>query len=288
VTPAEGKTLFQNTYKSWNEKRGHVLRRDSKPRNIVLTYRPPGSEDKNSWTQKLRCRCQATPSDVSVDLELELELVKPSINPVTNQTSVSNVRTRDNVYFRAFGQSVRVFRMAFSVCLSSLLRSPPLLPHQTNHIFRWGHVSSGTVPFWLWCFPLVCMQLRFYEDYRLFWYAYEDSQLFGFWSAEWEMITQGLSRSGLDVAGECFVLLNTDNWEIFLCALQLRHCGRLPKTLQNSAWPFIGTWDEMRVTSNIIINVLLHSDRLCGLVVRVLGYRSGGQGSIPGTTRKKK
>jgi hypothetical protein len=28
--------------------------------------------------------------------------------------------------------------------------------------------------------------------------------------------------------------------------------------------------------------------RLCGLVVRVLGYRSGGAGSIPGTTRKKK
>jgi hypothetical protein len=25
----------------------------------------------------------------------------------------------------------------------------------------------------------------------------------------------------------------------------------------------------------------------CGLVVRVLGYRSGGPGSIPGTTRKK-
>jgi hypothetical protein len=29
------------------------------------------------------------------------------------------------------------------------------------------------------------------------------------------------------------------------------------------------------------------SDRLCGLVVRVLGYRSGGPCSIPGTTRKK-
>jgi hypothetical protein len=28
-------------------------------------------------------------------------------------------------------------------------------------------------------------------------------------------------------------------------------------------------------------------DRLCGLVVRVLGYRSGGPCSIPGTTRKK-
>jgi hypothetical protein len=29
-------------------------------------------------------------------------------------------------------------------------------------------------------------------------------------------------------------------------------------------------------------------DRLCGLVVRVLGYRSGGPGSIAGTTRKKR
>jgi hypothetical protein len=29
-------------------------------------------------------------------------------------------------------------------------------------------------------------------------------------------------------------------------------------------------------------------DRLCGLVVRVLVHRSGGPGSIPGTTRKKR
>jgi hypothetical protein len=29
-------------------------------------------------------------------------------------------------------------------------------------------------------------------------------------------------------------------------------------------------------------------DRLCGLVVRVLGYRSGGLGSIPDATSKKK
>jgi hypothetical protein len=28
-------------------------------------------------------------------------------------------------------------------------------------------------------------------------------------------------------------------------------------------------------------------DHLCGLAVRFLGYRSGGPGSIPGTTRKK-
>jgi hypothetical protein len=34
------------------------------------------------------------------------------------------------------------------------------------------------------------------------------------------------------------------------------------------------------------ILIKLH-DRLCGLVVRVLGYRSGGPGSIPGTTKKK-
>jgi hypothetical protein len=30
------------------------------------------------------------------------------------------------------------------------------------------------------------------------------------------------------------------------------------------------------------------TDRLCGLAVRVLGYRSGGPVSIPGATRKKK
>jgi hypothetical protein len=31
-----------------------------------------------------------------------------------------------------------------------------------------------------------------------------------------------------------------------------------------------------------------NNDRLCGLVVRVLGYRSGGPGSVPGTTRNQK
>jgi hypothetical protein len=36
-----------------------------------------------------------------------------------------------------------------------------------------------------------------------------------------------------------------------------------------------------------IIYNITSDDRLCGLVVRVLGYRSGGPGSIPGTTRKK-
>jgi hypothetical protein len=34
-----------------------------------------------------------------------------------------------------------------------------------------------------------------------------------------------------------------------------------------------------------ILSVHILGDRLCGLVVRVLAYRSGGPGSIPGTTR---
>jgi hypothetical protein len=32
---------------------------------------------------------------------------------------------------------------------------------------------------------------------------------------------------------------------------------------------------------------MISPDRLCGLVVRVLVYRSGGPGSIPGTTKKR-
>jgi hypothetical protein len=42
-----------------------------------------------------------------------------------------------------------------------------------------------------------------------------------------------------------------------------------------------------RYRGRIRLPTRLSGDRLCGLVVRVLGYRSGGPGSIPGTTRKK-
>jgi hypothetical protein len=38
---------------------------------------------------------------------------------------------------------------------------------------------------------------------------------------------------------------------------------------------------------SVIGYVFFFRDRLCGLVVRVLGYRSGGPGSIPDTIRKK-
>jgi hypothetical protein len=36
-----------------------------------------------------------------------------------------------------------------------------------------------------------------------------------------------------------------------------------------------------------MLSISINNDRLCGLVVRVLGYRFGGKGSIPGTTMKK-
>jgi hypothetical protein len=39
--------------------------------------------------------------------------------------------------------------------------------------------------------------------------------------------------------------------------------------------------------SRFFVYLFIPRDRLCGLVVRVLGYRSGGPGSIPGTTKKK-
>jgi hypothetical protein len=44
------------------------------------------------------------------------------------------------------------------------------------------------------------------------------------------------------------------------------------------------------LTSVFILFEMIYTscDRLCGLVVRVLGYRSGDPGSIPGTTREKK
>jgi hypothetical protein len=40
--------------------------------------------------------------------------------------------------------------------------------------------------------------------------------------------------------------------------------------------------------SAILLSVCWQKGRLCGVVVRVLGYRSGGSGSIPGTTKKKR
>jgi hypothetical protein len=44
---------------------------------------------------------------------------------------------------------------------------------------------------------------------------------------------------------------------------------------------------EFEVQTELICYVE-ESDRLCGLVVTVLGYRNGGPGSIPGNTMEKK
>jgi hypothetical protein len=51
------------------------------------------------------------------------------------------------------------------------------------------------------------------------------------------------------------------------------------KTYSQSLW----TKSRNPVILNLV-RYLITSDSLCGLVVRVLGYRSGGPGSIPGTT----
>jgi hypothetical protein len=47
---------------------------------------------------------------------------------------------------------------------------------------------------------------------------------------------------------------------------------------------------RQRIISSVLHFIKLRGGlyRLCGLVVRVLGYRSGGPGSIPDTTRKRK
>jgi hypothetical protein len=56
------------------------------------------------------------------------------------------------------------------------------------------------------------------------------------------------------------------------------------------AWPVTLVYASSVRCSDITV-IIRHTssliDRLCGLVVRALAYRSGGPGSIPGTTIKK-
>jgi hypothetical protein len=58
-------------------------------------------------------------------------------------------------------------------------------------------------------------------------------------------------------------------------------------------WQLISASQDISLTSRsteltLFNNIRAIQDRLCGLVVTGLGYRSGGPGSIPGTTRIKK
>jgi hypothetical protein len=55
--------------------------------------------------------------------------------------------------------------------------------------------------------------------------------------------------------------------------------------LQNINMLYICLQDKDIEETRELENVRLLKDRLCGLVVRVLGYRSRGPGSIPGTTK---
>jgi hypothetical protein len=53
------------------------------------------------------------------------------------------------------------------------------------------------------------------------------------------------------------------------------------------SYSYIQSNKSRYISIYIYIYIYIYTDRLCGLVVRVLGYRSGGPGSIPGTTTKK-
>jgi hypothetical protein len=55
----------------------------------------------------------------------------------------------------------------------------------------------------------------------------------------------------------------------------------------SSLWEYLARYPNYCINRNIRQGIVFFFDRLCGLVVRVLGYRSGGPGSIPGTTRNK-
>jgi hypothetical protein len=73
-------------------------------------------------------------------------------------------------------------------------------------------------------------------------------------------------------------------------------CVQSECAVSREPWSFISSPLNLAPNIRTLQSVTVHhtvglfiyeseSDRLCGLVVRVLGYRSGGPGSIPGTTR---
>jgi hypothetical protein len=76
----------------------------------------------------------------------------------------------------------------------------------------------------------------------------------------------------------------------FCCILEKRMVSRISinvvSSSQVSSYQKIQVW-MVHVSKYDILHLVTHCDRLCGLVVRILGYRSGGPGSIPSTTRKK-
>jgi hypothetical protein len=85
--------------------------------------------------------------------------------------------------------------------------------------------------------------------------------------------------------GDVLWLLLGTNW-IYICYAEE---SRPPLwSSGQSSWLYNGDvlW-FLWGTNWIYLFYVDESSRLCDLVVRILGYRSGGTGSIPGTTRKK-
>jgi hypothetical protein len=78
-------------------------------------------------------------------------------------------------------------------------------------------------------------------------------------------------------------------WIIYwatLAAAELYNVGWMDvKYLMTFEW--IRREQLRRRRGTLLVFVGTEWDHLCGLVVRVVGYRSGSSGSIPGTTRKK-
>jgi hypothetical protein len=93
--------------------------------------------------------------------------------------------------------------------------------------------------------------------------------------------------------------LNFWNFELFtvICWYHLKVRRESLSFVWDNSMPLCYGTDNapqtMSILCDYILNFFFHwppcyKDRLCGLVAIVLGYRSGGPGSIPGTTRKKK
>jgi hypothetical protein len=76
--------------------------------------------------------------------------------------------------------------------------------------------------------------------------------------------------------------LNTGTWSFSLAV------GRKSERMESYRIVYERLWLKLSDLPIIYIYIYIYiyiQDRLCGLVVRVPGYRSRGPGSIPGATR---
>jgi hypothetical protein len=69
--------------------------------------------------------------------------------------------------------------------------------------------------------------------------------------------------------------------------VEISDCGVIPSIIPKMSLKKIRKTRKYFKRDSLIACRNINQDRVCGLVFIVLGYRSGGPGSIPGTTRKK-